>query len=87
MLADCSELVMPRIRITELLREIARDTSVLIAFTNLRIGRPSSNENAFRWSFNSRHASLHLPVNTERRIDREAYGTCKASFVKHTRDS
>lgn len=38
--------MMPRIRITELLHEVARDTGFLSAFINLRTGEPCPNENA-----------------------------------------
>jgi len=38
--------MLPRIRVTELLHEVARDTGFLGAFTNLRTGEPCPNENA-----------------------------------------
>ena len=38
--------MLPRIRVTELLHEVARDTGFLGAFTNLRAGEPCPNENA-----------------------------------------
>src|SRR3546814_4972888 len=38
-LADRLDAMMPRIRITELLHEVARETGFLAAFTNLRTGR------------------------------------------------
>ncbi len=37
---------MPRVRITELLHEVARETGFLQAFTNLRTNEPHDNENA-----------------------------------------
>src|SRR3546814_4796870 len=37
---------MPRIRITEWLHEVARETGFLAAFTNLRTGEPCPNKNA-----------------------------------------
>ena len=45
-LADRLDAMMPRIRITELLHEVARDTGFLKAFTNLRTGEPCPNESA-----------------------------------------
>ena len=45
-LADRLDAMMPRIRITELLHEVAQDTGFLAAFTNLRTGEPCPNENA-----------------------------------------
>lgn len=45
-LADQLDAMMPRIRITELLHEVARDTGFLRAFTNLRTGEPCPNESA-----------------------------------------
>jgi TnpA family transposase len=45
-LADRIEALLPRIRITELLHEVARDTRFLSAFTNFRTGDPCANENA-----------------------------------------
>src|SRR3546814_11653537 len=45
-LADRLDAMMPRIRITELLHEVARETGFLAAFTNLRTGAPCPNENA-----------------------------------------
>ena len=45
-LADRLDAMMPRIRITELLHEVARDTGFLAAFTNLRTGEPCPNESA-----------------------------------------
>ena len=38
--------LLPRIRVTELLHEVARETGFLSAFTNLRTGRTSDNESA-----------------------------------------
>src|SRR3546814_11426983 len=38
--------MMPRIRITELLHEVAQETGFLEAFTNLRTGERCPNENA-----------------------------------------
>ena len=37
---------MPRVRITELLHEVARRTGFAHAFTDLRSGKPVDNENA-----------------------------------------
>jgi TnpA family transposase len=37
---------MPRVRVTELLHEVARETGFLSAFTNFRTGRSCENENA-----------------------------------------
>ena len=45
-LADRINTMLPRIRVTELLHEVARDTGFLGAFTNLRTGEPCPNENA-----------------------------------------
>src|SRR3546814_905887 len=45
-LADRLDAMMPRIRITELLHEVAQETGFLAAFTNLRTGEPCPNENA-----------------------------------------
>jgi len=45
-LADRLDAMMPKIRITELLHEVARDTGFLSAFTNLRTGEPCPNESA-----------------------------------------
>jgi TnpA family transposase len=45
-LADRLDAMMPRIRITELLHEVAQETGFLSAFTNLRTGEPCPNENA-----------------------------------------
>jgi len=45
-LADRLDALMPRVRITELLHEVARETGFLSAFTNLRTGEPCPNENA-----------------------------------------
>jgi len=45
-LADRIDAMLPRIRVTELLHEVARDTGFLGAFTNLRTGEPCPNENA-----------------------------------------
>jgi hypothetical protein len=39
-------VILPRIRITELLTEVARRTGFLSAFTDLRSGRPHDNPNA-----------------------------------------
>jgi len=38
--------MMPRIRTTELLHEVAQETGFLSAFTNLRTGELCPNENA-----------------------------------------
>ena len=38
--------LLPRIRVTELLHEVARETGFLSSFTNLRTGRTSDNESA-----------------------------------------
>ena len=46
MLADRLDAMMPHIRITELLHEVAQETGFLSAFTNLRTGEPCPNENA-----------------------------------------
>jgi TnpA family transposase len=40
--------LLPRIRVTELLHEVARETGFLSAFTNLRTGRTSDNESGPR---------------------------------------
>lgn len=45
-LADRLDAMMPRIRITELLHEVAQETGFPAAFTNLRTGEPCPNENA-----------------------------------------
>ncbi len=45
-LADRLDGMMPRIRITELLHEVARSTGFLAAFTNLRTGGACPNESA-----------------------------------------
>ena len=45
-LADRIDSMMPHIRITELLHDVARETGFLRAFTNLRTGEPCPNENA-----------------------------------------
>jgi TnpA family transposase len=45
-LAACIDALMPRVRITELLHEVARDTGFLDAFTNLRTHERHDNENA-----------------------------------------
>lgn len=45
-LAGRLDALMPRIRITELLHEVARGTGFLPAFTNLRTGEPCTNESA-----------------------------------------
>ena len=45
-LADRLDAMMPRIRITELLHEVAQETGFLSAFTNLRTGELCPNENA-----------------------------------------
>lgn len=45
-LADQLNAMMPRVRITELLHEVAQNTGFLAAFTNLRTGEPCRNENA-----------------------------------------
>ncbi|MEP6869070.1 MAG: Tn3 family transposase [Novosphingobium sp.] len=45
-LADQLDAMMPRIRITELLHEVARDTGFLKGFTNLRTGEACPNESA-----------------------------------------
>src|SRR3546814_17356073 len=43
-LADRLDAMMPRIRITELLHEVAQETGFLAAFTNMRTGSPCPNE-------------------------------------------
>ena len=45
-LADTIGAMMPRIRITELLHDVASETGFLAGFTNLRTGRTSDNGNA-----------------------------------------
>lgn len=45
-LAQRLDAMMPRIRITELLHEVARQTGFLSAFTNLRTGASSPHDNA-----------------------------------------
>ena len=45
-LADTIGALMPRIRITELLHDVANETGFLAGFTNLRTGRQSDNGNA-----------------------------------------
>lgn len=45
-LADRLDAMMPRIRITELLHEVARETGFMAAFTNLRTGESCPNESA-----------------------------------------
>jgi len=45
-LAARIEGLMPRVRITELLHEVARETGFLQVFTNLRTNEPHDNENA-----------------------------------------
>ena len=45
-LADEIGALMPRVRVTELLHEVARETGFLSAFTNFRTGRSCENENA-----------------------------------------
>ncbi len=45
-LADRLDAMMPRIRITELLHEVARETGFMAAFTNLRTGENCPNESA-----------------------------------------
>ncbi|GCA52888.1 tn3 transposase DDE domain protein [Sinorhizobium sp. KGO-5] len=45
-LADQLDALMPRIRITELLHEVARETGFMAAFTNLRTGECCPNESA-----------------------------------------
>lgn len=45
-LADTIGAMMPRIRITELLHDVASETGFLAGFTNLRTGRQSDNGNA-----------------------------------------
>lgn len=44
--ADRLDAMMPRIRVTELLHEVARETGFLSSFTNLRTGEKCPNENA-----------------------------------------
>jgi len=44
--ADGIEAMMPRVRITELLHEVNRATGFASAFTNLRTGEPSDDDNA-----------------------------------------
>lgn len=45
-LDDRLDAMMPRIRITELLHEVARETGFMAAFTNLRTGESCPNESA-----------------------------------------
>ncbi len=45
-LADRIGALMPRIRVTELLHEVARETGFLTAFTNFRTQQPVDDENA-----------------------------------------
>ncbi|MGX1500808.1 TnpA family transposase [Labrenzia sp. MBR-25] len=45
-LADRLDALMPRIQITELLHDVARETGFMSAFTNLRTGETCRNENA-----------------------------------------
>lgn len=45
-LADTIGALMPRVRITELLHDVASETGFLAGFTNLRTGRRSDNYNA-----------------------------------------
>lgn len=45
-LADRLDSIMPRIRVTELLHEVARTTGFMSAFTNLRTGEQCPNESA-----------------------------------------
>jgi hypothetical protein len=45
-LADEIGALMPRVRVTELLHEVARETGFLCAFTNFRTGRSCENEKA-----------------------------------------
>lgn len=45
-LADRLDALMPRIRVTELLHEVARETGFMAAFTNLRTGEQCPNDNA-----------------------------------------
>ena len=45
-LADRLDAMMPRIRITELLHEVARETGFMAAFANLRTGESCPNESA-----------------------------------------
>lgn len=45
-LADQLEALLPRVRITELLHDVARDTGMLNAFTNLRTGEKCPSDNA-----------------------------------------
>lgn len=45
-LADTIGALMPKIRITELLHDVANETGFLAGFTNLRTGRHSDNSNA-----------------------------------------
>jgi hypothetical protein len=45
-LADRLDVMMPRVRITELLHDVARETGFLTAFTNLRTGESCPNESA-----------------------------------------
>src|SRR3546814_8816900 len=47
-LADRLDAMMPRIRITALLHEVAPETGFLAAFTNLRTGAPCPHENALQ---------------------------------------
>lgn len=45
-LAGRMDALMPRVRVTELLHEVARETGFLSAFTNLRTQQPAENESA-----------------------------------------
>jgi hypothetical protein len=45
-LAERIDALMPRVRVTELLHEVARETGFLSAFTNFRTHQPATNENA-----------------------------------------
>ncbi len=45
-LAERIDALMPRVRVTDLLHEVARETGFLSAFTNLRTHRPVDNEAA-----------------------------------------
>lgn len=45
-LAEKIGALMPRVRVTELLHEVARETGFLSCFTNFRTGRSCENENA-----------------------------------------
>src|SRR3546814_17885814 len=60
-LADRLDAMMPRIRITELLHEVAQETGFLAAFTNLRNGETSPNENTLLATISDAAANPGLP--------------------------